>query len=87
MLGAIVKELNLSEWTNSETGIMKTLMLSVMINYIQDPNQRRWVEFNDYLSVRSPNGNKIPPKWQGWMSQQYDDVPAPDGDRFHDPFF
>lgn len=54
---------------------------------ILDYNQRRWVEFNDYLSVRTPNGDMIPPKWQGWLSQQYDDVPAPDSDGFHDPYF
>ena len=40
-----------------------------------DPSQRRWVEFNDYYSVRSPNGDMIPPKWHGWLSQQYDEVP------------
>ena len=51
------------------------------------PNQRRWVEFNDYFSVRSPNGDKIPPKWHGWLACQYDDVPNADNDNFHDPFF
>ena len=29
----------------------------------------------------------IPPKWHGWLGGQYDDVPSPDGDNFHDPFF
>ena len=29
----------------------------------------------------------IPPKWHGWLSSQYDDVPEPDGDSFHDPYF
>ena len=45
------------------------------------------MEFNDYFSVRSPNGDRIPPKWHGWLSHQYDDIPSPDGDNFHDPFF
>ena len=52
-----------------------------------DYNQRRWVEYNDFLSVRSPNGDKIPPKWYGWLHNQYDDIPVPDSDSFHDPFF
>lgn len=42
-----------------------------------DQTQRRWVEYNDYLTVRSPNGDMIPPKWHGWLSHQYDDVPTP----------
>jgi hypothetical protein len=29
----------------------------------------------------------IPPKWHGWLSGQYDDVPAPDSDSFRDAFF
>ena len=29
----------------------------------------------------------IPPKWHGWLGHQYDDIPRPDGDSFHDPFF
>ena len=52
-----------------------------------DVNQRRWVEYNDFLSVRSPNGDRIPPKWHGWLHQMYDDVPVPDSQCFHDPFF
>ena len=52
-----------------------------------DYHQRRWVEYNDYFSVRSPNGDRVPPKWHGWLSHQYDDIPAPDSDNFHDPFF
>lgn len=66
---------------------MKILMLFVISFHYSDPNQRRWVEFNDYYSVRSPNGDKIPPKWHGWLAGQYDDLPAPDSDSFHDPFF
>jgi NADH:ubiquinone oxidoreductase subunit len=62
-------------------------MLNVTIYLIQDFNQRRWVEYNDYLSVRSPNGDRIPPKWHGWIHQMYDDDPLPDSDSFHDPFF
>lgn len=70
-----------------ETNTTKILMLSVKLFLIIDPNQRRWVEFNDYFSVRSPNGDKIPPKWHGWLACQYDDVPNADNDNFHDPFF
>lgn len=55
--------------------------------FILDKNQRRWVEYNNFLSVRSPNGDMIPPKWHGWLSHQYDDVPTPDSENFHDPFF
>jgi NADH:ubiquinone oxidoreductase subunit len=29
----------------------------------------------------------IPPKWHGWLAHVYDDVPLPDSDSFHDPFF
>ena len=29
----------------------------------------------------------IPPKWNGWLNHQYDDVPTPDNRAFHDPFF
>lgn len=37
--------------------------------------------------MRSPNGDMVPPKWHGWLSHQYDDVPSPEGKSFHDPFF
>lgn len=66
---------------------MKISMLFVLKIINLDTSQRRWVEFNDYFSVRSPNGDRVPPKWHGWLSHQYDDIPAPDGDNFHDPFF
>ena len=75
------------EWTNMEISIMNVLMLNVHMEYIKDVNQRRWVEYNNYLSVRSPNGDRIPPKWHGWLHQQYDDLPTPDSDSFTDPFF
>ena len=29
----------------------------------------------------------IPPKWHGWLSHQYDDVPSPEGHSFHEAFF
>lgn len=58
-----------------------------ILNIMIDPNQRRWVQFNDYFSVRSPNGDKVPPKWHGWLSGQYDDLPEIGSDSFHDPFF
>jgi NADH:ubiquinone oxidoreductase subunit len=29
----------------------------------------------------------IPPKWHGWLSHQYDDVPTPESPSFYDPFF
>jgi NADH:ubiquinone oxidoreductase subunit len=29
----------------------------------------------------------IPPKWHGWLTHQYDDVPTPDSTSFQDPFF
>lgn len=67
-----MKKLDTSVWINTEINIMRTLMLFVFMCIYLDPNQRRWVEFNDYYSVRSPNGDKIPPKWHGWMSAQYD---------------
>lgn len=66
---------------------MKISMLCVKYVYIADYNQRRWVEYNDYLGPRHHNGDMIPPKWHGWLAHQYDDVPKPDGDSFHDPFF
>lgn len=66
--------------------ITKTLILFVKVKFILDPNERRWVQFNDYFSVRGPNGDKIPPKWHGWLASVYDDVPNEDG-AFHDPFF
>ena len=66
---------------------MKILTHYVTQKIYSDYNQRRWVEYNDYFSVRSPNGDRIPPKWHGWLSHQYDDIPAPDNDNFHDPFF
>lgn len=70
-----------------EINIMKITMQYVWKVNKLDPNQRRWVEFNDYLSVRGPNGDKVPPKWHGWLSGQYDDIPSPGSDSFHDPFF
>jgi len=81
------KELNLLAWINTATNIMKTFNLFVSILIYEDRNQRRWVEYNDYLSVRSPNGDMIPPKWHGWLAHQYDDVPLPESPSFHDPFF
>ena len=66
---------------------MRILMLYVNIWGYVDHNQRRWVEFNDYFSVRSPNGDKVPPKWHGWLAGTYDEVPTPDSESFHDPFF
>ena len=66
---------------------MKTSMPSVVLFSSLDNNQRRWVEFNDYLNSHSHSGDMVPPKWHGWLSHQYDDVPKPDGDSFHDPFF
>jgi NADH:ubiquinone oxidoreductase subunit len=29
----------------------------------------------------------VPPKWHGWLSHQYDEVPTPESQSFHDPFF
>ena len=29
----------------------------------------------------------IPPKWNGWLTQQYDEVPTPESESFHDPLF
>lgn len=58
-----------------------------MLLIYSDYNQRRWVEYNDYISVRSPNGDRVPPKWHGWIHHQYDDEPLPDSDSFQDPFF
>lgn len=49
--------------------------------------QSRWVEYNHYTTIRTPNGHMIPPKWQGWLTHTYDDVPLPDSDSFYDPFF
>ena len=37
--------------------------------------------------MRSPNGDRVPPKWHGWIHHSYDDEPLPDSDSFHDPFF
>lgn len=74
-------------WINTETSIMRTLMHYVHLNNNQDYNQFRWVEYNDYTSVRSPHGDKIPPKWHGWLHKTYDDEPLPDSDSFQDPFF
>ncbi len=45
------------------------------------------MEYNDYMSFRTTSGNKIPPKWHGWLAGQYDESPQPDSDNFHDPFF
>ena len=67
---------------------MNASMLNVFYFLIfLDYNQRRWVEYNDYISVRSPNGDRVPPKWHGWIHHQYDDVPLPDSDSFNDTFF
>jgi NADH:ubiquinone oxidoreductase subunit len=52
---------------------MNALMPNVYILFNSDYNQRRWVEYNDYLSVRSPNGDRVPPKWHGWIHNTYDD--------------
>ncbi len=68
------------------TSTMRTSMLHVTYSYYLDPNERRWVEYNDYMSIRSPNGDKIPPKWHGWLAGTYDDLPTND-ESFHDPFF
>jgi NADH:ubiquinone oxidoreductase subunit len=60
-------------WISSEINIMNALMPNVYILFNSDYNQRRWVEYNDYLSVRSPNGDRVPPKWHGWIHNTYDD--------------
>jgi NADH:ubiquinone oxidoreductase subunit len=52
-----------------------------------DFRPRRWVEYNDYLTTRSPSGINVPPVWHGWLSYQYDDLPYPDSDSFHHPFY
>ena len=83
----IVNVPDMSEWISSETNIMSALTLNVKIPRFLDYNQRRWVEYNDYVSVRSPNGDRVPPKWHGWIHHQYDDEPLPDSDSFQDPFF
>lgn len=45
------------------------------------------MEYNNYFNFKKSLGNQIPPKWHGWLSYQYDEVPAPDSSAFHDPFF
>ena len=33
------------------------------------------------------NGDRIPPKWHGWLASQYDDVPSYGSDNFVRPFY
>lgn len=62
--------------TNSETSTTKIMGLSVRNGENVDPHQRRWVEFADYLTLIGNNGDRIPPKWHGWLSHTYDDIPT-----------
>lgn len=66
---------------------MKILMLTVKYIFILDVNQRRWVEFSDYMITIGNNGDRVPPKWQGWLAYQYDDVPSIGSDAFVEPFY
>lgn len=83
----IVTELTMLAWISTGINITKISMPYVRLLGYVDQNQRRWVEYNDYFSVRSPNGDKVPPKWHGWLAGTYDEVPTPDSTSFFDPFF
>jgi hypothetical protein len=39
-------------------------------------NRRRWVEHSDYFKTIGQFGDRIPPRWHGWLTQQYDEVPS-----------
>jgi NADH:ubiquinone oxidoreductase subunit len=41
----------------------------------------------DYLVGVGNNGDRIPPKWCGWLSYTYDDVPVYGANEFVDPFY
>ncbi len=69
----IVNSQDMLVWINLVINIINALMPNVLSFLFIDYNQRRWVEYNDYLSVRSPNGDRVPPKWHGWIHHQYDD--------------
>lgn len=41
-----------------------------------DASNRRWVEYADHFQTWIPLTDRIPPKWSGWLSHVYDDVPG-----------
>ena len=68
-------QLNALEQMNTEINIMKTLTFTVRQFYILDYTKRRWVEFSEAHRVMSNQPTKIPPAWNGWLCNMYDDIP------------
>lgn len=66
---------------------MRTSTAHVKHRWIADPNQRRWVEFADYFLTIGNNGDRVPPKWHGWLAYTYDDVPTYGANEFVQPFY
>ena len=69
-----VGQYDLSNWlaeTNSEINIFR-IFKHIVTFPSTDYNQRRWVEYADYLRNIDKFGDRIPPKYHGWLSHQYD---------------
>lgn len=45
------------------------------------------MEYVDYMLGIGNNGDRIPPKWHGWLSYTYDDVPTYGANEFVQTFY
>ena len=49
-------------------------------------NNRRYVEYSDHYEHMNKNGDTIPPDWDGWLKNTYNDVPS-DNKNFVNHFY